>query len=357
MRTYIRLIAAAVACATSAAHADDPFYKGKRLNLVINFAAGGPSDIEGRLLAKHIAKHIEGAPTIVVQNKDGAGGLVGATYIGEVGPKDGSMLGYLTAASWPSVIEPETYRVPFRSYEFIGYQPGNGVYYARADTPPGIKSGQDLMTATGLIAGGLSVDGSKDLLIRLTLDILGVPYRYVTGYRSSNTARLAVQRGEINLHSETTPAYFSIVEPTMVKTGQVVPVYYDPHYNGESFGAPKVMEGSAVPAFPDYYRKVKGGVPRGLLWDAYLANLAVDAAMLRTIVMPPGSPQPAVEALRAALERVNDDKDYADEAMRTIQFVPQYETGADINTKVRKRLEVRPEIRQFVLDYIKSAKR
>ena len=47
---------------------------------MINFAPGGPTDIEGRLFAKHIVKHIDGQPTIVVQNKDGAGGMVGASY-------------------------------------------------------------------------------------------------------------------------------------------------------------------------------------------------------------------------------------------------------------------------------------
>ena len=93
-------LCALVALAAPQAHADDPFYKGKRLILIINFAAGGPSDIEGRLLAKHLVKHIDGAPSIVVQNKDGAGGLIGATYLGELGPKDGSMFGYFTAAAW-----------------------------------------------------------------------------------------------------------------------------------------------------------------------------------------------------------------------------------------------------------------
>ena len=123
----------------SAAHADDPFYKGKRLTLLINFAAGGPSDIEGRLLAKHIVKHLDGAPSIIVQNKDGAGGLVGAAYIGEVGPKDGTMFGYVTAVAWPYVIDPAAFRVDFKSYEFIGSQPGNAVYYVRADAEPGMK--------------------------------------------------------------------------------------------------------------------------------------------------------------------------------------------------------------------------
>jgi tripartite-type tricarboxylate transporter receptor subunit TctC len=55
-RLRAALIAAcAILVSASCALAADPFYKGKRLTLVINFAAGGPSDIEGRLLAKHTA--------------------------------------------------------------------------------------------------------------------------------------------------------------------------------------------------------------------------------------------------------------------------------------------------------------
>jgi hypothetical protein len=34
--------------------------------------------------------------------------------------------------------------------------------------------------------------------------------------------------------------------------------------------------------------------------------------------------------------------------MKTIQLVPQYETGASINDQVRKCLEVKSEIRQYI---------
>src|SRR5205807_1203992 len=190
-------------------------------------APGGPTDIEGRLLAKYLGRHIEGQPFIVVQNKDGAGGLVGTNYLGEVAPRDGSMAGYFTGAAWKFVTDPESHRVDLRSFEFIGYQPGNAVYYVRADTLPGSKHAADILKARGVVAGGLAIESSKDLLIRLTLDMLGVPYRYVTGYRSSATARLALERGEINLHSESTPAFFAVVEPGLVRTGKVVPLYYD----------------------------------------------------------------------------------------------------------------------------------
>ncbi len=186
---------------------------------LINFAAGGPTDIEGRLFAKHLAKHIDGQPNLLVQNMDGAGGVVGAHYLGEVAPKDGTAMGYLSGTSWIYVSEPERWRVDFKSYEFIAYQPGTTVHFVRTDVPPGIKQPADIVKARGLIAGGLSIDTSKDLRLRMGLDMLGVPpYKYVTGYRSSPPARLALQRGEINMFSESPPSYRAVVEPQLVKT-------------------------------------------------------------------------------------------------------------------------------------------
>jgi tripartite-type tricarboxylate transporter receptor subunit TctC len=69
----------AFAGAASDGRAQELFYKGKRLTVLINFAAGGPADIEGRIFAKYLVKHIDGSPTLVVQNMDGAGGSISAT--------------------------------------------------------------------------------------------------------------------------------------------------------------------------------------------------------------------------------------------------------------------------------------
>src|SRR5712672_847188 len=117
----------------SHASADEPYYKGKRLSLIINFAAGGPTDIEGRLLAKHLVKHIDGHPAIIVQNMDGAGGMIGAGYLGEVAPKDATTLGYVTGPAWRYANNPERFRVDFLSYEFVAYQPVTSVAYVRTD--------------------------------------------------------------------------------------------------------------------------------------------------------------------------------------------------------------------------------
>ncbi len=107
--------------------------------------------------------------------------------------------------------------------------------------------------------------------MRLALDMLGVSYRHVTGYRSNNTARLALQQNEINFFSESPPGYRSVVEPSLVKTGMVIPVHYDPGWNGESIMVPKQMEGLTVLPFHELYRKLKGAPPSGQLWDVYLA--------------------------------------------------------------------------------------
>jgi tripartite-type tricarboxylate transporter receptor subunit TctC len=332
--------------------ADEPFYKGKQLTLLINFAAGGPTDIEGRLFAKYLVKHIEGQPGVIVQNMDGAGGLIGAQYLGEIAPRDGTVLGYLSGTAWLYVSEPGRWRVDFRKYEFVAYQPGTTVHYMRTDVLPGMHIPADIAKAQGLIAGGLSADTSKDLRLRLALDMLGVPYQYVTGYRSSPPARLALQRGEISIFSESPPSYRSVVEPSLVKTGQAMPVFYD-----EVADPPppqKQLDGLTIPSFPQLYREVKGAPPSGRLFEAYRVLYDMNSTLQRMITLPPGTPPAALEALRAAIEGLNTDKEFAAEATKLIEFAPDYPTAPDMSQKVRAMMVASPQMRDFINDYMRN---
>jgi hypothetical protein len=348
---------ALLALAAPKAFADEPFYRGKRLTILINFASGGPTDIEGRLFARHLARYIEGQPNIVIQNMDGAGGIVGAKYLGEVAPRDGTMAGYFTGTAFMYALDPERFRVDFKSYEFVATQPGTTVHFARTDVAPGLKEPTDIVKAKGLVVGGLSVDTPKDLRLRLGMDMLGVPFKYVTGYRSSPAARLAFQRGEINFFSESPPSYRGVVEPSLVRTGQAIPIFYDPGYDGEKFFVPHAVEGLDVPPFHELYRRIKGTPPSGQLWDIYKAIIGADGIIQRLIVMPPGAPRAAVEALRTAITRVNGDKAYAEEAQMTFGFVPQWEAAADTPKVAQAALSVRPEVRTFLVDYMKNLPR
>ena len=106
LRNLFLLAALAFLASISGARADEPFYKGKRLTLLVNFAIGGPADVEGRLFAKYIGRHIAGNPSVVVENMDGAGGVVGAKYLGAMAPKDGTMVGYFTGTGFMYALDP-----------------------------------------------------------------------------------------------------------------------------------------------------------------------------------------------------------------------------------------------------------
>jgi tripartite-type tricarboxylate transporter receptor subunit TctC len=340
----------------AAAAADNPYYKGKRLTVLINFTAGGPTDIEGRLFAKHLADHVESHPQVIVQNMDGAGGMIGAGWLGEVAPKDGTVLGYFTGTTWRYANDPERFRTDFRTYEFLAYQGGSTVYYARRDVAPGLSEPGDIAKAQGLVAGGLGAENAKDLLIRLTLDMLGVPYRYVTPFPGSQAARLALLRNEISFYSESPPSYRAAIAP-LVRDGTVLPLFFDPEWNGERLSVSKQVEGLPLLPFQELYRKVKGAPPAGELWDTYLAILSINSAIQRTVVLPPNAPPAAVAALRDAIEALNHDPAYAEEAMQTLGFAPEWIAGPETNAQVRRSLSITPAMRAFIASYVKGAKK
>jgi tripartite-type tricarboxylate transporter receptor subunit TctC len=352
---FVVLVCLGLCALVAPALAQEPFYKGKRLTVLVNFDAGSATDIEGRVFARHFAKHIDGQPQVIVQNIAGAGGNNGTQYLGEVAPKDGTTLGYLTGSAWNFASQPHLFRQDFRDYEFIGFQGGTVVYYVRTDVPPGIKQPADILKAQGLVSGGIAATTGRDLAIRLVLDILGVPFRHVSGYRSGERVRLALQRSEVHFYADTTPGYRGSVEPTMVKEGSVLPLFVDPMWDGRSFSNSKQVEGLPLEPYQEFYKRVKGAMPTGVKWEAYLSLVTLNGTMQRLFALPPGAPAAAVAALRTALVRLGNDKAYAEDTLKTMGYVPEYEAGADTSEKVRAALTVRPEVRQFVADYIKAA--
>ena len=331
------------------------FYAGKRLTVLVNYDAGGPTDIEARVLARHLGRNIAGNPAVIVQNMGGAAGLIGTKYLGEIAPRDGSLMGYLTAATQRYVSTPERFTVDFRSYEFIAYSPSGRIHFVRADVKPGIGTAADIVRATGLVVGGLGPDAPKDMAMRLTLDMLGVPYRYVTGYNSSAQAMLAMQRGEVSYYADSPPVYSAKVAPTLVKSGEVVPVFHDPGYDGHALTTPRQMRALGLQPFHELYRSIKGTMPSGPLWEAYLSLLTVNGAMYRIMALPPGAPPAAVAALRQAMTRLNDDRDYIEDAIKSMGETPEYVSGATINDDVRRGLSIKPELKIFLDDYVKRA--
>ena len=76
------LISAGLACSASA----DSFYPTRPTTMIVPFAAGGPADFIGRIIAQHMAQTL-GQP-IVVKNIGGAGGTIAAGRVARL-PADG----------------------------------------------------------------------------------------------------------------------------------------------------------------------------------------------------------------------------------------------------------------------------
>src|SRR3977135_1942271 len=84
------LAAALLAPAPAAAQAE--FYKGKTIDLVISTGVGGGLDANARVVARHLADHIPGNPTIVPRNMPGAGHIRAANFVFSQAPKDGTVI-------------------------------------------------------------------------------------------------------------------------------------------------------------------------------------------------------------------------------------------------------------------------
>src|SRR5262249_15883331 len=91
MRARVTLICclafAVVAAAIGTASAAD--YPSRPIKLVVPYAAGGPSDVQARLIAEYLGRDLK--QTVFVENKAGAQGAIGAEAVAH-GEPDGYTL-------------------------------------------------------------------------------------------------------------------------------------------------------------------------------------------------------------------------------------------------------------------------
>jgi tripartite-type tricarboxylate transporter receptor subunit TctC len=107
MSQHHRLLAAAVAAmavtATATQAADN--YPSRPVQMIIPFAAGGPTDIVGRITSAKLGELL--GQTFVVEDKGGAGGNIGADFVAKSAP-DGYTLLFATVST--NAINPGLYR-------------------------------------------------------------------------------------------------------------------------------------------------------------------------------------------------------------------------------------------------------
>lgn len=106
-------------------------------------------------------------------------------------------VGVFSGGYLPQILGGPGVRFDLNNMPMIAGVGETSVVYIRADT--GVKGAAEILKPTKpIVIGGFTRESNKDLALRMALDLLGVPYRYVTGYAGEADLRLAVQRGEIN---------------------------------------------------------------------------------------------------------------------------------------------------------------
>ena len=329
------------------------FYRGKTIALIVNYTAGGPTDTEARLLARHLVKHIPGGPAIVVKNMGGAGGMIGINWLGQVAIPDGLTIGYVTGIVGATAHETPSLKVDATKFPFVTGVEGISVYYGRSDL--GLKKPADIMTKKNFWIGGLTPDNDKDLRLRAELDLLGISYRYLSGYPGAAEARMALERSEIQFTVESMPTYRVSIEPSLVQTGQAIPIWYDTQAEVSGTRHPDAAGIEALP-YEAFYREVKGAPPNSQLWRMNILMKEIGSTFQRTINFPPGSPPEAVDIWRRAIAAVENDTDYKADAIKTIKFVPRFLMGPKIEKIFYDSMRVDAKMKSFIQDYIEQGK-
>src|SRR5690349_11665012 len=80
------------------ARADD-FYQGKTLTVIVGFVPGGGVDTTARMVARHLVRFIPGQPNLVIQNMEGAAGIISANFLARRVAADGLTLA-VPGRSW-----------------------------------------------------------------------------------------------------------------------------------------------------------------------------------------------------------------------------------------------------------------
>ena len=206
MRTTAAIFAVActlaVVCGAAVADPIADFYSGKTIRLIVGGSTGGGYDAVGRLLARHIGRHVPGNPDVIVENMSGAGSLILMNYIQNKSPKDGTVLGIPTTNVLldSKLGLPDAANFPFdiNRASWIGTPTQEPqVLFVWHDTP--FRTLADLRKHR-MVVGAISTGTDTYILPMLMKQVLHADMSVVPGYRGSAEVLAAMERRELDGH-------------------------------------------------------------------------------------------------------------------------------------------------------------
>lgn len=296
--------AAAIATVTmlaapSYAQSAEQAFRGKTVNIYIGFAPGGGYDFYGRLVARHLGKHIPGNPNVVAQNMPGAGSFKAANYLYAVAPKDGTAMGIVTQTI---ALEEAlgTKGVLYKSAEFNWIGRATAIVEvsltwetSKAKTIEDVKHNVIPVAGTG---SGSPSEGYPKLLN----GVAGTKFKVITGYTGSTGGMLAMERGEVD-GALTSWNTLRLTKQDWLKNKKInLLVQYTLEREPDLADVPTIVELGTTP-----------------LDKKVLTFYASGAAVGRSFAAPPGVPADRVKVLRAAFDDMLKDPAFLAEIEKT----------------------------------------
>jgi tripartite-type tricarboxylate transporter receptor subunit TctC len=284
--------------AAAAAQTPEQFYAGKTIDFVIGYPPGGSNDTLGRLLARHLGKHIPGNPTLVPKNQPGAGSFLAVNTIFNVSPKDGTVIG-IGAPTIPLDEKLGTQGVRFKTAElnWIGRLDSlvNVVFMWK--TSP-VKTFADAQKFQATLSG-TGVGSTVSIYPTVMNNVFGTKFKLVMGYKGSSEAMLVVERGEVEGHSTSWTA-LKVAHPDWLRDRSVTVLV--------QFALKRHGELSDIPTAIDLARNDEERAILGAIMNA----TEVGTAFFTT----PGVPADRLTALRRAFDATMTDAELLADAQK-----------------------------------------
>ncbi|MEN9891251.1 MAG: hypothetical protein RLY78_1546 [Pseudomonadota bacterium] len=217
-RTALAAVALASACCAGTAFADT--FPSKPITVVVPYPAGGANDMLGRLLGQKMGEAL--GATVIVDNKPGAGALLGANAVAKAAPDGYTVLvgGLATHAASPHLIKADFN--PLTDFEAIGLI-GQAPIVVNVNVDSPYKSLKDLVDADkknpGSVMYGSSGNGSPlHLAGELFTEMSGTKMTHVP-YKGGNAHSLDLIGGRLHVIFDTTTAAMG-----QIKGGKVRPI-------------------------------------------------------------------------------------------------------------------------------------
>ena len=283
----------------AAADAVSDFYKSTTVNIIVGQAAGGGYDTYARAMARHMPRLMPGQPTMIVQNRPGAGSLNAANYVYNVAPQDGSVIVTMSrGAPMLQIMGDEGPQFEAMKFQWLGsINSEDGALYVWHTSK--VKTFQDAFTMTAYL--GSSGPNDSEFYPALANNILGTKFALVRGYKSGPEVRLAIERGEVEGQSQTWDSV-KFASPELIKEGKIrviAQIALRPREDMTALGAPMIMDlitrEHVLPQFTVEEAKT------------YFKLMLAANQLGRPFAVAPGVPKDRVAALRQAVMAVAAD--------------------------------------------------